>query len=277
MPSRRSAVRVTPVYLMLIVLGTAFVAPLLWLFDTALKSFDELGSYPVHWVPAVPRWDNFSQALTYFDFLGYTRNSLTISIIYATLATLSSAAAGFGLARLDARGRPVVFALMLSTLMLPQIITLIPTYLIFAKVGLVGTYWPWVLWGAGGSAFLAFLFRQFFAGLPRELDDAALIDGCGYGRIFLRIFLPLARPALATSFVLAFVFTWGDWIGPTLLLNQDQSTLAVAVSSLYVNQNQQPLNHLVAAGALLYTLPVLIVFVGMQRAFVRGAATSGIK
>ncbi|WP_410813336.1 carbohydrate ABC transporter permease [Micromonospora sp. 067-2] len=265
---------------LLIVAGAAatlFLLPLLWLLDISLKAPGELSAIPVHWLPSEPLWSNFRDAVSYVDFLGYARNSLAISVLYATFASLSSALVGFAMARLEAPGKRALFAVMMATLMLPQIVTLIPTYLLFAKFGMVDTYWPWLLWGAAGSAYLVFLFRQFFAGLPAELEDAAVIDGCGYVRMFWQIFLPLAKPALATSFVLAFVFTWGDWITPTLLLSQDRSTLSVAVTDLYVNPQGQPINQLMAAGAILYTLPVLVIYLFMQRSFVRGFATSGIK
>jgi ABC-type glycerol-3-phosphate transport system permease component len=161
--------------------------------------------------------------------------------------------------------------------MLPQIVTLIPTYLIFARIHLIYTYWPWVLWGLGGSAFLIFLFRQTFTSMPMDLEDAAIIDGCGYFRIFATIFLPLAKAVTAAGFILSFTAAWGDFIAPSLFLSQDQTTLAVGLSNGYQTSAGTPLNNALAAGAILYILPVLLLFVVAQRAFIGGFMTSGLK
>ena len=242
---------------------------------TALKSPGELAA--LHWLPETARWGNFGTAWTFIDFLGYARNSLIIAAIYTVLITLSSAWAGFGFARLAAPGKKALFGLLLSTMMLPQLITFIPTYLIFARLGMVNTYWPWVLWGLAGAPFLIFLFRQYFAGLPKELEEAAIVDGCGYVRVFWRIFLPQSWPAIAASAVISFTWVWGDFITPSLLLSTDKTTLAVAVSTMYATTTGAPLNTFIAAGTVMYVLPVLALFLVGQRGFVAGIATSGLK
>ncbi|WP_126554435.1 carbohydrate ABC transporter permease [Dictyobacter kobayashii] len=166
---------------------------------------------------------------------------------------------------------------MLSTLMLPQILTVIPTYVLFAHIGLINTYWPWILWGLGSSPFLSFLFRQFFSSIPVELEEAAILDGCGYFRIFLQIFLPLSLPSIATAAILSFTSVWGDYITPSLFLSQNNTTLAVAMSQGYTNINGFPLNNVIAAGAVLYVIPVIILFFFAQRYFVSAIVTSGLK
>jgi ABC-type glycerol-3-phosphate transport system permease component len=270
--------RRTGLYLILIALVGLFMSPFGWLVLTAFKDTSELAAYPVHWLPESWRFGNFAKAVTFFDYLGYARNSLTIAVIYSVLITLSSAWAGFGFARLTAPGKRLLFGILLSTMMMPAMITLIPTYLIFAKLGMIDTYWPWVLWGLAGAPYLIFLFRQFFAHLPRELEEAAIVDGSGYGRIFLRIFLPQSWPVLATSMLLSFTWVWGDYIAPALLLSRDHTTLAVAVATEYVNPgNQAPINNLIAAGSVLYIIPVLVLFLVLQRGFVTGVSTSGLK
>ena len=128
-----------------------------------------------------------------------------------------------------------------------------------------------------GAPYLIFLYRQFFAQLPRELEEAAILDGCGRLRIFVQIFLPLSKPVIITAFVLSFNGVWGDFIAPQLLLNQDNTTLAVAITTGYVNSAGFPVNNLLAAGAVLYVVPVLIMFFFVQRSYVRGFATSGMK
>ncbi|MEV4197883.1 carbohydrate ABC transporter permease [Micromonospora globbae] len=279
MRNHRPWPRALGLYALLLVLAALFLTPLVWLLVLALKGPGEMLEFPPHFLPRNPRWQNFIDAMTFenVDFLGYTRNSLILSIMYAALATISSAFVGFGLARLPAPGKKAIFALLVGTLMIPHMITLIPTYLIYSKVGLLNTYWPWVLSGLAGSSFLAFMFRQFFAGMPRELEDASIVDGCGYYRMFWRIFLPLSKPVLATSFVLSFVWTWGDWIMPAMLLNDEKSTLAVAVGSLYRDSAGNIVLHLIAAAAVLYSLPVLVLFLSLQRLFIRGIATSGLR
>ncbi|MEV8565112.1 carbohydrate ABC transporter permease [Streptomyces sp. NPDC051322] len=264
-------------YTVLVSVTGLFLGPFGWLVITGLKSPGELAASPVHWLPDHIQWGNFAEAFTTIDFLGYARNSLIIATLYATLVTLSSAWVGFGFARLSAPGKKQMFGVLLGSMMLPQIVTLFPTYLIFAKLGMVNTYWPWVLWGLASAPYLVFLFRQFFAGMPRELEEAAIIDGCGYVRIFWRIFLPQSLPVIAASFVIAFTWTWGDFIAPSLLLDTDRTTLAVAVSNSYVNASGAPINNLVAAGAVMYVVPILLIFLVAQRGFVSGAATTGLK
>jgi multiple sugar transport system permease protein len=264
-------------YVVLVAVVLVLLSPIFWLLSTSLKSPGEMASFPPTWVPAEPRTANYADAINSVNFLGAARNSLTIAVIQTTLTTLSSAWVGFGFARLTAPGKKQLFVVLLATMMLPSIVTLVPTYLIFAKLHMVNTFWPWVAWGLAGSPFLIFLFRQFFAGIPREMEEAALIDGCGYARIFWRIFLPQSWPVIAASVILSFTWTWGDFVGPAMLLSSDSTTLAVAMATGYVNGQGLPLNNLIAAGAVMYVLPVLVLFMFMQRRFVSGFSTTGIK
>ncbi|PZG01814.1 carbohydrate ABC transporter permease [Micromonospora deserti] len=258
-------------------LAVLFAGPFAWLVLAALKTKTEWVTIPTKILPETPQWENFTRALTEINFTAYLGNSLFLSFLYAILVTLSSAAVGFGFARLRGRGKRPLFVLVLSTMMLPQILTLIPTYVLFARAGLVNTYWPWVLWGLAASPFLVFLFRQFFAAIPAELEEAAIIDGCGYGRIFLRIFLPLSRPVLWTSFLLSFTWIWGDYIAPALLLDPDHTTLSVAIAGFYRDPHGNPHATVQAAAAALYVVPVLVIFLFAQRYFIRGVVSSGLK
>ncbi len=262
-------------YALLTIVSVAFVVPLLWLLSIAFKNAGELSS--AAWLPHALRWSNFHDALTVIPFGRYALTSVLLATVQSALATLSSAMVGFGFARLRARGKRPLFLVVVATLMLPQIVTLIPTYLIFARVHLIYTYWPWVLWGLGGSAFLIFLFRQTFTNMPMDLEDAAIIDGCGYFRIFATIFLPLAKAVTAAGFILSFTAAWGDFIAPSLFLSQDQTTLAVGLSNGYQTSAGTPLDNALAAGAIFYILPVLLLFVVAQRSFIGGFMTSGLK
>lgn len=264
-------------YIVLIALASIFAGPFLWLVIIALKTPADLSAYPVQFLPAHPDWDNFVQAFTSINFMAYAGNSAILSTLYATLVTLSSALVGFGFARLKARGKRPLFLIMLSTMMLPSIVTLIPTYMLFSQLNLVDTYWPWVFWGLMSSPFLVFLFRQFFSSIPAELEEAAILDGCGYGRIFVRIFLPLAIPAVVTAFLISFTSVWGDYLTPLLLLSPDNTTLSVAMTAGYVDPHGFSLTTVQAAGALFYILPEIVLFFFAQRYFVRGIVTSGLK
>ncbi len=264
-------------YVLLMALAVLFLSPFGWLIITALKDLSELAAFPVLFWPAHPEWGNFVQALTSINFGAYATNSFILATMNSVLVTFSSALVGFGFARLRGIGKRQLFLLMLSTMMLPSILTVIPTYVIFARLGLIDTYWPWVLGGLGSSPFLSFLFRQFFSGIPVELEEAAIIDGCGYFRIFWQIFLPLSLPVIVTSLILSFNGVWGDYITPSLFLNQDNTTLSVAMSAGYTDPHGDVLTNVVAAGAILYILPVLVLFFFAQRSFVRGITTTGLK
>lgn len=274
---RMRGMKATGKYTLLMALAVLFAGPFFWLVSTALKSPAEMAAFPVQFWPTSAEWSNFAQAFTQVNFLAYAANSTLLATINATLTTLSSALVGFGFARLKGKGKRPLFLIMLSTIMLPPIITTIPTYVLFARLGLINTYWPWVLWGLASSPYLVFLYRQFFSALPIELEEAAILDGCGYGRIFWQIFLPLSVPVIVTAFLLSFTYVWGDYITPTLFLNQDNTTLAVAISASYTDAHGNALTNIQAAGALLYIVPEIIVFVFAQRYFVRGIVTSGLK
>ncbi len=264
-------------YILLLVLAMLFVGPFAWLVSIALTTPTALGTFPISFWPRHPVWDNFIQAFTSINFLAYAANSLILSTVYATLVTLSSALVGFGFSRLKAPGKRPLFLIMLSTLMLPNIVTLIPTYMLFARLGLVDTYWPWILWGLGAAPFLVFLFRQFFSAIPAEMEEAAILDGCGYGRIFWGIFLPLAIPAVVTAFLISFTWVWGDYLTPLLLLSQDNTTLSVAMTAGYLDPHGFPIVTVQAAGTLLYIVPEILLFFFAQRYFVQGIVTSGLK
>ena len=264
-------------YVLILLLAVFFIGPFLWLVLAALKTPAEWASFPIQILPEKAQWVNFVDALTQMDFLAYTVNSLFLATTYSVLITISSATVGFGFARLRAPGKKVLFLILLSTMMIPQILTLLPTYVLFSQIGLVNTYWPWILWGLAASPYMVFLFRQFFSSLPRELEDAAIMDGAGWFRIFVQIFLPLSRPVLITSFLLSFTWTWGDYIAPALLLDIDHTTLSVAITAWYQDPNGNTIPTVQAAAAVLYILPVLSIFFFAQRYFIRSNVSSSVK
>lgn len=263
--------------IIMILLAIVFLLPLVWLFLTALKDISEITAFPVKVFPKVALWDNFSKAMTMIPFGRFAFNSLVLSTLYAALTTITCAMVGFCFARLRVPEKRTLFIIMLSTIMLPPILTTIPTFILFSRINIVNTIWPWVLWGLASTPFLSFLFRQFFSSIPMDLEDAAIIDGCSYWRLFWQIFLPLSKPVIATAIIFSFTWTWGDYLAPSLLLGADNTTLAVAMSTGYVDPHGTLLTNILAAGVIVYILPVLIVFVLAQRYFVRGIVTSGLK
>jgi ABC-type glycerol-3-phosphate transport system permease component len=274
-PIRRRKERNRIALLILVVVAILVTLPFVELLISALTPGSQVGAD--RWLPSVFRWKNFTDAIDYIPFWDLTKNSVVLSSLFGVLTTFSSAITGYGFARMRGPGKKFLFGVLIMTMMVPPIVTLIPTYLLFSRYGLVGSYLPWVLWGAAGTPYTIFLYRQFFSGLPKELEEAAIIDGAGRIRIFVQIFLPLSRPLLVTAFVLAFNAVWGDFIGPDLFLNSNNTTLAVGVSSGYTNQAGYPLYNLLAGGAFLYVIPVVLLFLFAQRSYVRGFANSGLK
>jgi ABC-type glycerol-3-phosphate transport system permease component len=273
--ARRLAGRNPLAFTVAVIVAVILILPFVTLIISALTPASQMGAD--RWLPTSLRWANFADATRYIPFWSMLKSSVVLSSLFAVLTTFSSALTGYGFARLRGPGKNILFALLIGTMMVPPIVTLIPTYLLFSDYHLVGTYWPWVLWGAAGTPYAIFLYRQYFSGFPKELSEAAVIDGAGQLRIFFQVFLPLSRPLLVTAFVLAFNSVWGDFIGPDLFLNQSNTTLAVGVASGYVNNAGYPLYNLLAGGALLYVVPVILLFLFAQRSYVRGFATTGLK
>lgn len=262
-------------FAVLLVISVIMLLPFVTLAIKALTPAAEMSKDS--WLPSTFRWANVEDALHQIPFFRYARNSTFLATVFAALSSLSSALVGYGFARLAGPGKRMLFGVLIAMMIVPQIVTLVPTYLLFAQFGLVGTYWPWVLWGLSSAPYTVFLYRQFYASFPKELEEAARLDGANRLRIFISIFLPLSKPLLVTSFVIAFNATWGDYVAPTLLLNENNTTLAVGVSSGYVNQHQIPLTNLLASGSLMYLLPVVALFLVAQRSYVRGFVNSGLK
>ncbi|MBR7827214.1 carbohydrate ABC transporter permease [Actinospica sp. MGRD01-02] len=274
-PIRRRRERNRIAFAILVLVALLVTAPFVELLISALTPGSEIGAD--RWLPSMFRWANISDAIDYIPYWDLTRNSVFLATLSGVLTTFSSAITGYGFARMRGPGKKFLFGVLIMTMMVPPIVTLIPTYLLFSRYGLVGTYLPWVFWGAAGTPYTIFLYRQFFSSMPKELEEAAIIDGAGRIRIFVQIFLPLSRPLLVTAFVLAFNAVWGDFVAPDLFLNSSNTTLAVGVSSGYTNQAGYPLYNLLASGAMLYVIPVVLLFLFAQRSYVRGFANSGLK
>ncbi|MCJ7551601.1 MAG: carbohydrate ABC transporter permease [Anaerolineae bacterium] len=265
-------------YIVLILLTVVVILPVFFLVMASLRLESQWMQYPIVILPKDPQWLNYFRAVDpQYSFFKLVGNTLQIALPGTVLTVASSALSGYAFARLNSPGKRVLFILVLSMMMVPGMVTIIPNFMLFSKIGLSDTYWPWYLWGLSGSAFHIFLFRQFFSTISRDLEDAATVDGCGRFRTFWQIFLPLSGPVIATSSIFHFQWAWGSWFVPNIFLSADKTTLGVAVSRYYVNPNGQPIYTLQMAATVLYILPMLIIFLFAQKHIVQGIATTGLK
>ncbi len=275
--SRKSMQRVTTYGILLLVTFVMLLPPA-WLLVTSFKKDTEYLSYPIKVLPEVPQWGNYADALTTFPFFQFAGNSLVLALSNAILTVITSAMAGFAFSRIGGvPGRNRLFSIIIALLIVPAFVMLIPNFIVFSRLHLTNTYWPWILWGLGGSAFHIFMFRQFFASIPKELEDAAEVDGAGPFRIFWQIFLPNSKPVLATSFILQFSSVWGDYITPLIYLSDEKTTLAVKLATAYVNPKGFQLITVTLAASVIYSLPLITLFFLGQKHILKGVVTSGLK
>jgi multiple sugar transport system permease protein len=256
-----------------------FILPLIWMLGLSFKPNAEVMRLPPTFFPEHPTTDAYGQVMRSenFDYPLYARNTLIIAGLSLVGMVLASAIAAYGFARIRFRGRNVMFAVCLATMMIPFPVIMVPMYMIFKELGWIGTFKP--LWVPAwfGSAFNIFLLRQFFMGIPRELEESAMLDGCSRWGCFWRIILPLSKPALAVVALFHFLAVWNDLIGPLIYLShQYQFTLALGLQFLQSKAGDTPWNQLMAAAALI-VLPVVLLFLFAQRTFIRGIATTGLK
>jgi multiple sugar transport system permease protein len=275
----------TAIYSMLGFVATLFVAPLIWMFSTSIKPADQALSTPPRLLPS-PASDTLKIASENYqavwndpvvDFPLYFRNTLLVAVLSVIGMVLSSAIVAYGFARVKWRGKKWVFPVMLATMMIPFPVVMVPLYVIFKQFGWIGTFSPLWIPAWFGGAFNIFMLRQFYMTIPRELDEAARIDGCSHWGIFWRIILPLSRPALTVVALFHFIGVWNDFLGPLIFLNdRDQFTLALGLQ-LYQSQTGNTPWHLLMAASTMVVAPVLVLFLLAQRTFIEGIATSGLK
>jgi multiple sugar transport system permease protein len=273
-------------HLALVLIGAGFILPLAWMVSTSLKSSTEAMEFPPKLLPVPPYWQTYTDVLNHprFDFALYARNTLVIAALAVTGTTLVSAFVAYGFAKVNFRGRSLLFGLMLSTMMIPFPVIMVSLFALYrwldvhTPIQFLGTFKP--LWVPAwfGSAFNIFLLRQFFLTIPNELSDAARIDGCGDFGIFFRIVLPLARPALAVVALFTFMGVWNDFLGPLVYpQHPEQATLALGLQALQGTRGSATEWNVLMAGSLLVIAPVIVLFFLTQRTFIQGIATTGIK
>ncbi|MET3847515.1 carbohydrate ABC transporter permease [Paenibacillus sp. OAE614] len=260
----------------LILLGITFLFPFVWMLSTALKPEAQIFKWPPEWIPDQFLWSNFPEALTFVPFGTYVLNTLTICIWTMVGTCVSSALVAYGFAKIQWPGRNVLFMIMLSTMMLPSQVTMIPIFVIFKKIGWVGSYKPLIIPAFLGGAFFIFLLRQFFLTIPQELSEAAKIDGCSEFRTFWQIILPLARPAFATVALFTFMNNWNDFMGPLIYLSDEKMYTVSLGLQQFIGQYGTRWGMLMAASTVA-TLPIIILFFFAQKTFIQGISTTGIK
>jgi ABC-type glycerol-3-phosphate transport system permease component len=257
--------------------GLLMAMPFLWLLSSALKDPANIWLFPPQWIPNPVRWRNFSEALTSAPFPVYARNTLTIVVANEIGVLLSASLAAYGFARLRFPGRDAIFFVLLSTIMLPWAVVMVPNYIIFRELGWLDTLLPLIVphW-FGGGAFNIFLLRQFFRSIPADLSDAARIDGASEFGIFARIILPLARPALAAVGIFTFFLHWNDFMAPLIYLSKPSNlTLSLGLAAFRDVYSTQW--HYLMAASVVVVIPTVLVFFVAQRHFVQGITMTGIR
>ncbi|MEM3423734.1 MAG: carbohydrate ABC transporter permease [Nitrososphaeria archaeon] len=266
----------TLIYVILIVMSCIFIFPFYWLIRSSFMNSAEIFTLPMKWWPTHLQLGNFREALTIRPFNVYFRNTIFLVTLNLIANIFSNSYIAFGFSRINFRGRDFWFAMLLSTLMIPYSVILIPQFIGWKIVGAFDTFWPLTFPQFFGSAFYIFLLRQFYMGIPKEYDEAASVDGANYFYIYWKIILPLSKPALMTVGVFTFMNTWNDFFGPLIYLNSESKlTLALGLRS-FMGQYVSQWNLLMAASTVTI-LPVIIVFFLAQRAFIEGITFSGLK
>ena len=266
------------VFVLLVLAGIAFLAPFAWMISTSLKPVNETMALPLRWIPSVVQWHNYPDAIHAMGhFWRYTANSLFLCLMTVIGTVTSSALAAYGFSRIEWKGRDTVFLVLLATMMIPYPVIIVPIYGLFKALGWIGTFKPlWVPSFLAG-AFNVFLLRQFFLGLPKDMTEAARIDGCSELQILTRIVLPLSKPALLVVAIFQFMATWNDFLAPLIFLTEQKDfTLALGLQS-FQSQNGGTAWHQLMAASTLVALPVVVLFFLAQRTFIEGIASTGGK
>lgn len=271
---RRASVVV--VYVLLVGGAVVFLMPFYWMVISALKPSYAVLDFPPTWLPIPPRWENFGEALTYVPFDRYAVNTLMVAVFSVIGNLFSASLVAYGFARLQAPGKKPLFLILLATMMLPYPVTMVPTFVIFSKLGWVNTFKPLIVPTFLGTPFYIFLLRQFFLTLPVELEDAALIDGANTLQTLFYIILPLALPAMATVAIFTFQSAWNDLLGPLIYLN-DQALYTITLGLSFFRSTYQTNWAYLMAASLVTMLPMVALFFFAQRLFIQGIALTGTK
>lgn len=268
--------RAVLLYLAMGLFGLTFIFPFLWMLSTSFKVPEQVWVQPPVWIPRPVVLDNYINAFTQVPTVRYLQNTLVLTLVPMLATLFSSSSVAFAFARLNWKGRGAWFAILLSTMMLPGQVTMIPVFVMFHKLGWVNTFKPLIIPSFFGSAFYIFLLRQFFMGIPREMDEAAIMDGATPPVIWWTITLPLSGPALAAVAIFTFIGHWNDFMGPLIYL-QRANKWPLSLGLIAFRQSHTTKWELLMAYSLVVMLPCLLVFFFFQRYFIQGITFSGIK
>jgi multiple sugar transport system permease protein len=251
-----------------------FIAPFLWLLSTSLKTNDQIVQASPSWLPQPMTLENYSHAFGSVPLLQYSKNTLIVAVFSVLGALCSNTLVAYGLSRIEWRSREFFFVITLATLMLPFQVTMVPLFIMFAKLHWTNTFLPLIVPSFFGNAFYIFLLRQFFLGIPRDLSEAAKLEGASELQILWHIILPLARPALFAVALFQFLFSWNDFLGPLIYLNdQSKFTLALGLANMQSAIGLSDFGAMMAAAAVAVG-PVVVVFIFAQRYFIQGILTT---
>lgn len=274
---RRAAVESVVKHAVLIGFSVLFLLPWAWMLSTSLKPLNQLFVLPPQWIPRPFVWQNYPDVFRKYPFVLYGANTLKIAFLTVVGALVSNTLIGYSLGRLRWHGRDVAFILVLATLMLPFQVTMIPLYVVFRNLHWLDTFRPLIVPSFFGSAYYAFLLRQFFMTIPHDLSDAASIDGASELQILWSVILPLARPALAVVALFQFIFAWNDFLGPLIYINHRENfTIAIGLREMQNAVGLSDINTIMAASTMTI-LPVILVFFFAQKTFIQGIALTGLK
>lgn len=261
-------------YLLLIGVSIVLLAPLFWMVFTSLKPMEEVVKLPPSFFPETLQWSNYTETIESFPFFKYAGNTLFITFFVVLGNVVSNSFIAYGFAKIEFSGKNLLFSLVLATMMIPSFVTMIPQYVLFTKIGWVGTYLPLIVPSFFGSAFNIFLMRQFYLSINDELIEAAQIDGANHLFIWSRLMVPLTKPALITIGITSFNGAWNDFLGPLLYIHdEDMYTLQIGLQT-FQSQSSTQWNYLMA-GATLVMIPTVLLFFFAQKYFIQGMDLTG--
>lgn len=261
-------------YILLIGVSIVLLAPLFWMVFTSLKPMEEIVRFPPSFFPETLQWSNYTETIAAFPFFKYARNTLLITFFVVLGNVVSNSFIAYGFAKISFPGKNILFSLVLATMMIPGFVTMIPQYILFTRIGWVGTYLPLIVPSFFGSAFNIFLMRQFYLSINDELIEAAQIDGANHLHIWSHLMVPLTKPALITIGITSFNGAWNDFLGPLLYIHDEEMyTLQIGLQT-FQNQSTTQWNYLMA-GATLVMIPTVLLFFFAQKYFIQGMDLTG--
>ncbi|MBB6731454.1 carbohydrate ABC transporter permease [Cohnella zeiphila] len=274
--SRRNLLSRIVIYGILTIGAVIVCAPLWWMITTSVKPLADVFLFPPEIIPSRFRWDNYADVFRLLPFGRYFLNTLLIAVFAVAGSSFSSALVGYGFAKLRFPGSQALFMLMLGTIMIPYYTTLVPQFIMYRTFGWLNTYLPLIVPSFFGTPFYIFLYRQFFRNIPRDYNEAAIIDGCGYWRTFIRVILPMSIPVVNVVAIYAFNGVWNDFLGPLIYINSEkQRTIQLGINALRGLHTVEW--GLLMAASVIALVPTVLIFFFLQRKMIQGVVVSGVK